>query len=64
MKSTGNRIQARRLELGLSRATLAKRLKTTRMTVWRIENGKTQVPSDELPRFARALKLQVSELVA
>lgn len=62
--STGNRIQARRKELGWSRAKLAERLHTTRMSVWRIEVGKTQIASDDLPKFARALKTNVAELVA
>lgn len=64
MKSTGNRIQACREALGLSRADLAKRLKTTRLRVWRIETGKTELPSSELPAFARALTVDVAELVA
>lgn len=69
MKSTGNRIQARREELGLSREDLANRLKaqglkTTRMTVWRVENGKQQITADGLKPWARALKTKATELVA
>lgn len=64
MASTGNRIEARRRALGLSRAELAERLGTTRMTVWRVENGRQQVRADDLKPWARALKLKVTELVA
>jgi transcriptional regulator with XRE-family HTH domain len=64
MVSTGNRIEARRKALGWSRQTLAEKLSTTRMTVWRIENGVTQLPADDLPAWAKALKTKVTELVA
>lgn len=64
MVSTGNRIRARREALGLSRPELAQRLRTTRIRIWRIETGRTQVPSDCLPKFARALRTTVAELVA
>lgn len=64
MKSTGNRIQEAREALGISRAELARRLDSTRMTIWRIETGKVQVPADHLRDFARALKTPVESLVA
>lgn len=64
MVSTGNRIEARRKALGWSRQALAKKLKTTRMTVWRIEKGVTQLPADELGTWAKALKTSAVELVA
>ena len=64
MKSTGNRIQTRREALGMSREELAQKLEITRMTVWRIENGKMRLPVDRLKNWARALKTKVAELVA
>lgn len=64
MKSTGNKIRARREELGMSRAELAQKLKTKRMRVWRIETGTTPIRADELPAWARALKTNVTELLA
>lgn len=64
MKSTGNRIQLRREELGWSREYLAERLEMTRMSVWRIEAGKTQVKADSLRKFARILRTSVADLLA
>ena len=64
MKSTGNNIQTRREDLGLTRSELAKRLKTTKLRLWRIETGKTKVDADELRHFANALKTTVEALVA
>lgn len=62
--STGNRIQAKREALGLSRSNLAKKLGVTRMTVWRVENGKTHLRADQLKPWAKALRSKPSELVA
>jgi transcriptional regulator with XRE-family HTH domain len=62
--STGNRIEARREALGLTREQLAEKLETTRMTVWRVENGKQGVDADDLKRWAKALKTTASELLA
>lgn len=64
MRSTGNRIQARRERLGMSREDLAQKLGTKRMKVWRVETGKTRLPADELKLWARALKTKATELVA
>ncbi|MGE0547595.1 MAG: helix-turn-helix domain-containing protein [Kofleriaceae bacterium] len=64
MTSTGNRVQTRREELGLSRSALAKRLNTTRLRIYRIENGLTQIPADDLPSFASALETTPAELLA
>ena len=64
MASTGNRIQARRKALGLTRSELAERLGTTRLKVWRVETGKVQVPADDLPVWAKVLKTKPAELVA
>jgi transcriptional regulator with XRE-family HTH domain len=63
MVSTGFRIQERRESLHMSRADLAKQLKTTRLQVWRMERGKTRVPVDKLPRIAAILKTTVGKLV-
>lgn len=55
----------------MSRTDLAERLntldktkKTTRLKVWRVETGKTNLPSDDLRLWAKALKVKPSELVA
>lgn len=61
--STGNRIMARRKQLGLSREALAQMLGKTRMTVWRVETGTTQIPADKLPMWAKALKTSPQRLV-
>lgn len=64
MVSTGNRIQAKRVEKGLSRSQLAEKLEITRLQVWRIETGKTHIRADQLHAFASALETTVAELVA
>jgi len=62
--STGNRIRRRREALGWSRQSLAERLGTTRMSIWRIEAGHTQIKSSDLKTIARRLRMKVAELVA
>ena len=57
------RIQAIREEKEMSRECLANKLETTRLQIWRIETGKTKLLADDLPRFARALGVDVAELV-
>lgn len=64
MPSTGNRIQARRERLGLTRTQLAERLKITRLKVWRVETGKIKVAADDLRAWARALRTRPTELIA
>jgi transcriptional regulator with XRE-family HTH domain len=64
VKSPGERIQALREESGLSRADLAKKLKASRLWVWRIESGETRLLVEDLPRFARALGVDVKALLA
>lgn len=61
--STGNRIQARREALNLSRAELAARLGTTRMTVYRVETGKQFLRTDDLPKWAASLETTATTLV-
>lgn len=63
MKSTGNRIQARREELGLSRQFVAQKLGITRMTVWRVEAGERPLRVDELKSWAKVLKTTDAELL-
>jgi transcriptional regulator with XRE-family HTH domain len=77
--STGNRIEARREALDLTRVQLAERLlslgmkhaatkktsmRATYLKVWRIETGRTRIHLEELPLYAKALKTTVEELVA
>lgn len=64
MKTTGNKIQERREALKMSRAQLAKRLKTSPLRLWRIETGITRLDADEVRPFARALKTSVESIVA
>lgn len=62
------------MELGLTRGELAERMKTTRMTVWRVEKGKQKVAADNQDRadradlslraWAEALETSPAELVA
>jgi transcriptional regulator with XRE-family HTH domain len=61
--STGNRVQARRESLNMSRAQLAAKLGTTRMTVWRVETGKQHLRTDDLPAWASALQTTGADLV-
>lgn len=60
----GARIQAIREARDLSRIELAKKLRTNRLRIWRIETGETSLEADEVPRFARALGVDVAELFA
>lgn len=67
MVSTGNRIEAQRVAKGWTRADLAKRLRTktyrpTRMSVWRVENGKAALNRKTLPRWAKVLQLSVDQM--
>ena len=43
---------------------MAAKLGTTRMSVWRVEAGKSQLRADALRPWARALKIKPTELVA
>ncbi len=59
----GQRIRARRLELGLSQGALAERLDIRYQQLQRYEKGVSPVPSDRLPRLAAALSLPLSALL-
>lgn len=63
MASTGNRIQSRREELGLSREQLAQRLDIPKLKVWRVETGKVKIDADSLPAWASALETIASALL-
>lgn len=58
------RIQSIREERALTREQLARRMRTSRRWIWRIETGATKLLVDDLPRFARALSVEIAELVA
>jgi len=58
-----DRIAKRRIELGLSRQALAKRLGCSRRHVWRIETGALpRFPAADLLRVAHALRTTVGAL--
>jgi len=59
-----HRIQEVRERQNLTRSALAKKLRITRLQIWRIETGAVKLTVDELPRFARALGVEPSELLA
>jgi transcriptional regulator with XRE-family HTH domain len=61
-KTIGQAIEDRRTELGMSRAALAKKLRITRRQVWRVETGGIRVLADDVPRIARALATNVTDL--
>ncbi len=64
MASTGTLIQSHREALGISRNDLAHKLGITRLKVWRIETGQTQLPADEIGRWAVALGIKAADLVS
>jgi ribosome-binding protein aMBF1 (putative translation factor) len=63
MASTGILVQAQREALGLSRAELAKKLKTTYLQVYRIETGVVRLQPKSVPAWSRTLKLDESLLL-
>lgn len=68
-------MHAIRVARGLSRAEVARRLpattragrkskkKATRMRVWRLESGATEIKASELPAIAKALETTVEALL-
>lgn len=56
------RIKRLRKASGLSRQQLADRLKTSYLRVYRIENGITPIPLNDIPAFAKALDVDVAAL--
>jgi len=59
----GQRVRARRLELGLSQEDLAAESGLDRTYVSGIERGKRNVALRNIERLAQALKLSLSELM-
>jgi len=58
----GARIRVIREKRDLTREQLAKKLRTNRLRIWRIETGSTRLEADDVPRFARALGVKPAEL--
>lgn len=56
------RIQEVREQKGISRQDLARRLNTTRMRIWRLENGVTDVSAEDALRIAQELEVSVASL--
>lgn len=64
-KELGQRLRARREELGLSLRQLAERAETTDTTIIRIEQGAYAAPApDKLSRIAEALGLSLADVFA
>jgi len=56
--SIGERIKARRLELGMTQSELAKKLGyTDRASVSRVEAGQINLPQSRIAQFAEALRV-------
>lgn len=60
--SIARRIEEIRTRRGMSRQQLADRLGTTRMRIWRLERGKTQITVDVMARIADELGVSVAVL--
>lgn len=61
--SIGERVKARRIELGLTQAELAVMVKTTQQAIQQLEDGKTQRPR-YLPELSSALKRSVKWIMS
>lgn len=62
--SIGERIKARRQELGLSQRDLAKRMGyTDHTTITRVESGKVDLPMSRVAKFAEALRVSPSYIM-
>jgi transcriptional regulator with XRE-family HTH domain len=58
-------IAARRIQLGISSAEMAKKLgMPNRSVYWKYENGKYKFRAEDLPKLANALKCSVSRFYA
>lgn len=62
-KSLGAHIREARLSKGVSQRQLALTTGTSRSYLWRIENGTADVGIDVLCRIARALDVEVGDLI-
>ena len=58
-----NRLEAIRIERGLSRGELARRLPTDYVTIWRWETGRMPISHDALLRLARFFQILPAELL-
>lgn len=58
MKFTPEKIKERRLELGMSRKSLAEAAGITYNAVWRIETGQREPLAGTLATLAKALRLK------
>ena len=63
MKGLGERIRARRLELGMKQDELAERLHVTRQTISNYERGSSEPDLDTLQRLAEALAVNRNQLL-
>lgn len=62
--SIGERIKARRLELGMTQSELAKKLGyTDRASVSRVEAGQINLPQSRIVQFAEALRVSPSYIM-
>src|SRR6266540_936214 len=64
LAAVGNRIRARREELGLSQAALAERLNRTQTSISYWEAGRRSPDVDDLVALADALDLEPGDLLA
>ena len=64
LRALGNRVRARRIELGLSQEELAERAGLHRNYVGGIEQGRRNVATVNLVKLALALDLDPGELLA
>jgi transcriptional regulator with XRE-family HTH domain len=63
-KQVGERIRARRREIGMDQAVLAQRLEVGRTMLSKYESGAVSMRMEELPRLATALGVSVSYFFA
>lgn len=59
MKFNGKKIEIERIRVGLTRVELAKILGTTRVTIWRWEMGVVVPSVNDLPKIAKACRVDV-----
>ena len=62
-RALGEAIRQRRESQGLSQASLAKMVGSSKSHIWRIEKGHVGVGIDDLARIAAALDTQVRDLL-
>ena len=59
----GEAVRARRDELGMTQAALARALKTTQSTISDVENGCNAPTLETVERFAKVLKTTAAKLI-